>query len=55
MPPNETDANGEASSPGSPVLEALLENARNQQHLGERLDAAGDRVDNDLLDRKSVV
>ena len=49
MPPNETDATGEASPPGSPVLEALLENARNQQHLGERLDAAGDRVDNDLL------
>lgn len=35
--------------PGSPILEALLENARNQQYLGQRLDAAGDRVDTDLL------
>ncbi len=35
--------------PGSPVLEAILENARNQQYLGRRLDAAGDRVDTDLL------
>lgn len=35
--------------PGSPILESLLENARNQQYLGQRLDAAGDRVDTDLL------
>ncbi|ELZ01333.1 putative DNA binding protein [Natrialba chahannaoensis JCM 10990] len=35
--------------PGSPVLEAILENARNKQYLGQRLDAAGDRVDTDLL------
>ncbi|WP_126663026.1 helix-turn-helix transcriptional regulator [Haloterrigena salifodinae] len=35
--------------PGSPVLEAVLENARNQQYLGQRLDAAGERVDTDLL------
>ena len=35
--------------PGSPVLEALLENTRNQQYLGKRLDAAGERVDTDLL------
>ncbi|PCR90579.1 helix-turn-helix transcriptional regulator [Natrinema ejinorense] len=35
--------------PGSPVLEALLENARNQQYLGQRLGAAGDRVETDLL------
>ncbi|MCU4754325.1 transcriptional regulator [Halobacteria archaeon AArc-curdl1] len=33
----------------SPILEALLENARNQQYLGRRLEAAGDRVDTDLL------
>jgi predicted transcriptional regulator len=36
-------------SPGSPVLEAILENERNRRYLGERLDAAGDRVDTDLL------
>lgn len=35
--------------PGSPVLEAVLENARNQQYLGERLDASERRVDKDLL------
>ncbi|WP_418280685.1 helix-turn-helix transcriptional regulator [Halorubrum sp. DTA98] len=35
--------------PGSPTLEALLENARTQRYLGQRLDAAGDRVDTDLL------
>ncbi len=35
--------------PGSPILEAVLENARNQRYLGERLDAAGERVDTDLL------
>ena len=35
--------------PGSPILETLLENARNQQYLGQRLDAASDRVDTDLL------
>ncbi|WP_265111222.1 helix-turn-helix transcriptional regulator [Halosolutus halophilus] len=35
--------------PGSPVLEAILKNARDRQHLGQRLDAAGDRVDTDLL------
>ena len=34
---------------GSPILESVLENARNQQYLGQRLDAAGDRVDTDLL------
>lgn len=35
--------------PGSLILESLLENARNQQYLGQRLDAAGGRVDTDLL------
>ena len=35
--------------PSSPVLEAVLENARNQQYLGARLDAADERVDTDLL------
>ena len=49
MPLEDTDTNDENMPPGSPVLEALLENARNQQYLGERLGAAGDRVDNDLL------
>ncbi|MFC6717207.1 helix-turn-helix transcriptional regulator [Natrialbaceae archaeon GCM10025810] len=31
--------------PASPILEAVLQNARNQKYLGERLDAAGDRID----------
>ncbi|WP_433633121.1 helix-turn-helix transcriptional regulator [Halomicrococcus sp. NG-SE-24] len=35
--------------PGSPVLEAILENERNRRYLGERLEAAGDRVDTELL------
>ncbi|MFC4436463.1 MULTISPECIES: helix-turn-helix transcriptional regulator [Natrialbaceae] len=35
--------------PGSPVLEAILENERNRRYLGQRLDAAGDRIDTDLL------
>ncbi|MWV40708.1 transcriptional regulator [Natrialba sp. INN-245] len=35
--------------PGSPVLEAILENARSKQYLGQRLDAAGERVGTDLL------
>lgn len=46
------DADGtpdDPSDPGSPILEAVLENARNQQYLGQRLEAAGDRVDTDLL------
>lgn len=46
---DESDPEDPTPPPGSPVLEALLENARNQQHLGQRLDAAGDRVDTDLL------
>ncbi len=35
--------------PASPVLEAVLENARNRRHLGRRLDETGDRLDTDLL------
>ncbi|MGM0389473.1 MAG: helix-turn-helix transcriptional regulator [Natrinema limicola] len=35
--------------PGSPILEAILENERNRRYVGQRLDAAGDRVDTDLL------
>ena len=35
--------------PGSPVFEAILENERNRRNLGQRLDAAGDRVETDLL------
>ncbi len=37
------------ADPGSPVLEAVLENARTRRHLGERLADADDRVDTDLL------
>ncbi|MFD1647510.1 helix-turn-helix transcriptional regulator [Haloarchaeobius litoreus] len=35
--------------PGSPILEALLENARSRQHLGRRLDGAGERLGTDFL------
>ncbi|RZH67054.1 helix-turn-helix transcriptional regulator [Natrinema altunense] len=35
--------------PGSPVLEAILENARSRRQLGQRLNETGDRVDADLL------
>jgi predicted transcriptional regulator len=35
--------------PGSPILEAILKNERDRRYLGQRLDAAGDRVDTDLL------
>ncbi|MFW5905923.1 MAG: helix-turn-helix transcriptional regulator [archaeon] len=44
-----TDHADAAPPPGSPILESLLENERNRRHLGARLDAAGDRVDTDLL------
>ena len=37
------------SVPGSPVLEALLENGRTRRTLGRRLAEAGDRVDTDRL------
>jgi predicted transcriptional regulator len=45
---DELDAD-ESTPPGSPVLEALLENERNRQHLGQRLNEAGNRVDTDRL------
>jgi predicted transcriptional regulator len=48
-PHSEEPCPDESPPPGSPVLEALLENARNQRYLGQRLDAADDRVDTDLL------
>jgi predicted transcriptional regulator len=35
--------------PGSPVFEAILENERNRRYLGERLDAAGERIDTEPL------
>ncbi len=46
---DERTTDDERPPPGSPILEALLENARNQQHLGQRLDDADARVDTDLL------
>lgn len=51
MEPDQTDQSTDdrSPSPGSPVLEAILENERNRRYLGQRLDAAGDRVDMDLL------
>jgi predicted transcriptional regulator len=49
-PPDDEPGSGNSTPPpGSPVLEALLENARNQKHLGQRLDASDDRIDTDLL------
>jgi len=51
MDPHEDEPTFEDSTPppGSPVLEALLENERNRPYLGQRMNAAGDRVDTDLL------
>ncbi|WP_433624017.1 helix-turn-helix transcriptional regulator [Halomicrococcus sp. NG-SE-24] len=46
---DETNPDDPALPPGSAILETVLENARNRQYLGQRLDAAGDRVDTDLL------
>ena len=46
---DEPDSEDSPPPPGSPILEAVLENARNQKFLGQRLGAAGDRVDTDLL------
>ncbi|MFP8891692.1 helix-turn-helix transcriptional regulator [Natrialbaceae archaeon A-CW2] len=46
---DERSTDNEGLPPGSPILEALLENARNQQYLGQRLDAADNRVETDLL------
>jgi len=46
---DEPDSEDPAPPPGSPVLEALLENERNRRHLGQRLDSADGRVDTDLL------
>ncbi|WP_425490740.1 helix-turn-helix transcriptional regulator [Haloprofundus salilacus] len=51
MGPNQDDRLDDDGRPppGSPVLEAILENERNRRYLGERLDAAGGRVDTGLL------
>ncbi|MDZ5811700.1 transcriptional regulator [Halorubrum sp. AD140] len=51
MDPDQEDRLGEDGRPppASPILEAVLENERNRRYLGQRLDAAGDRVDTDLL------
>jgi len=35
--------------PGSPILEAILENERSRRYLGRRLDTADERVDTNLL------
>lgn len=35
--------------PASPIVEAVMQNARNQRYLGKRLDAAGDRANPDHL------
>jgi hypothetical protein len=40
---------GSTPSPGSPVLEAILENARNRRYLGQRLADDDDRLETDLL------
>ncbi|MGM0604884.1 MAG: helix-turn-helix transcriptional regulator [Halobacteriota archaeon] len=51
MAPDQNDRSDDDGRPppGSPVLEAILENERNRRYLGERLEAAGDRVDTELL------
>lgn len=51
MGPNRDDRPEEDGRPPpkSPILEAILENERNRRYLGQRLDAADDRVDTDLL------
>ncbi|AZH25122.1 helix-turn-helix transcriptional regulator [Haloplanus aerogenes] len=49
MGDHDEDADAADVSPGSPVLEALLENERNRRYLGQRLDAADDRVETALL------
>ena len=51
MEPDQADqsTDDQRPLPGSPVLETILENERNRRYLGQRLDAAGDRVDTDLL------
>ncbi|MWV64005.1 transcriptional regulator [Halorubrum sp. JWXQ-INN 858] len=46
---DERTTDGGRPPPGSPILEALLENARNQQYLGQRLDVVGGRVDTGTL------
>jgi predicted transcriptional regulator len=47
---DDTDRRGEGDQPpGSPVIESVLENARTRRHLGQRLAAAGNRVDTDRL------
>lgn len=49
MGDHDEDADAADVSPGSPVLEALLENERNRRYLGQRLAAADDRVETTLL------
>lgn len=48
-PSDGESAERETDATGSPILEAVLENARNQRHLGRRLDARQKRVDTDRL------
>ncbi|SEL66765.1 hypothetical protein SAMN04488691_106262 [Haloferax larsenii] len=35
--------------PGTPLLEAILENARNRRYLGRRLERANERIETDVL------
>ncbi|ELZ05249.1 helix-turn-helix transcriptional regulator [Natrialba asiatica] len=51
MDPHEDDRSADLvfKPPASPILEAVLQNARNQQYLGKRLDATGNRIDPDRL------
>ncbi|WP_049988500.1 helix-turn-helix transcriptional regulator [Natrinema salifodinae] len=48
-PEDDRSADHVFKPPASPILEAVLQNARNQQYLGTRLDAAGNRIDPDRL------
>ena len=43
------DPGDRAPPPGSPILEAILENARNRRYLGRRLAESGTRLETDDL------
>lgn len=50
MRPNESNRDDDSRPKrGSPILESILENARNRRHLGQRLAAVDTRLDTDVL------
>ncbi|WP_435348793.1 helix-turn-helix transcriptional regulator [Haloarchaeobius sp. HRN-SO-5] len=46
---DERHADERTPQPGTPTLEALLENARNRRYIGQRLDSSDDRLETDGL------